>query len=243
MSNNKLDILLRPLIKEGLKLTPVADGSAVSANCKSKFGGLPYAEAGDCWPSCPTCKKELTFINQIFDEKEDTLFVFFYCNECGPWGLGDEEKGQWIARQYKKPSIENISEIQRKNKDKFPITACSVSTASAMILPDWEGIDSVSEEVSDLCCEIDNDSPWEVYEESVVRAKCLNDYSTILGGYPRYVQGEVSATCIKCNSEMEFYAQIDSEDEAELMWGDVGLVYFYRCSEHKDEIHLELQCH
>ncbi len=243
MSNKKLDILVKPLIKEGLKLTPKADGLAIPASCKSKFGGLPYAESGDCWPSCPTCKKELTFVNQILDEKENALFVFYYCNECGPWGLRDEEKGQWVAKQYKNPVTENIYEIQRHNKDEFSLTACSVSSTVVMVLPDWEGIDSVSEEISNLCCEINDDSPWESYEVAVVRADCLNDYSTLLGGYSRYVQGEASATCSKCNSQMEFYAQIDSEDEAELMWGDVGLVYFYRCPEHKNEIYLELQCH
>ena len=116
-------------------------------------------------------------------------------------------------------------------------------SSSIEALPDWEGINSASNEVSNLCCEINDDSPWEEYGEAVERAGCLNDYATLLGGYPRFVQGEVEPTCPKCNNEMEFYAQVDSEEEANIMWGDVGLVYFFRCPQHKNEFRLELQCH
>lgn len=243
MSKEKLDSLLKPLVKKAIKLEPIIDKAALVASCDTKFGGLPYAETGDAWPSCPTCKKELTFINQIYDEIEQQLFVFYYCNECFPWGLCDEEKGQWLVKLYKEPSSRKIAEITRASNDEFAPTPCKVITSSVEVLPDWEGLDSASEEVSDLCCKINDDSPWEEYEEAVERTGCLNDYATLLGGYPRFVQGEAGPACPECNSEMIFYAQVDSEDEANIMWGDVGLVYFFRCPEHKNQFQLELQCH
>ncbi len=243
MSKEKLDSLLRPLIKKALKLEPKADEGASIASCESKFGGIPYAEIGDIWPSCSTCKKELTFINQIRNEKEQHLFVFYYCNECFPWGLADEEKGQWVVKLYKEPLIEKMAIINRSSNDEFAPTPCKVTISSVDVLPDWEGLDSASKEASSLCCTINDDSPWEEYEEAVEKAGCLNDYATLLGGYPRFVQGEAGPCCPVCNTEMKFYAQVDSEDEANIMWGDVGLVYFFRCSEHKNEFRLELQCH
>lgn len=243
MSKEKLDGLLKSLVTKALKLEPQSDDAALVASCYSKFGGPPYAEVGDTWPSCPTCKKELTFINQIHNEIEQQLFVFYYCNECFPCGFGDEEKGQWIVKLYNEPSRSKIVEINRISNDEFEPTPCMVITSIVEVLPDWEGIASASEEVSELCCKINDDSPWEEYEEAVERAGCLNDYATLLGGYPRFVQSEAGPACPECNSEMIFYAQVDSEDEANIMWGDVGLVYFFRCPVHKNQFQLELQCH
>jgi uncharacterized protein YwqG len=76
----------------------------------SHFGGIPYAEAGEEWPVCPTCKTSLTFIGQIdtksgFNQPPEgvALFTFFYCWECFPWGLKDEVKGTWVVRTYAEP--------------------------------------------------------------------------------------------------------------------------------------------
>lgn len=243
MSKEKLDGLLKPLVRKAIKLEPSADKAASVASSESKFGGAPYAETGDTWPSCPTCKRELTFINQIHDEIEQKLFVFYYCHKCFPWGLSGEEKGQWLVKLYKEPSSDKIAELNRNSDDELAPTPCKVTTSTVEVLPDWESIDSASKEVSDLCCKMNDDSPWEEYEKAVERAGCLNDYATLLGGYPRFVQGEASPACPLCNEEMKFYAQVDSEDEANIMWGDVGLVYFFRCPEHINEFQLELQCH
>lgn len=242
MSKDRLDSLLKPLVRKALKLEPRKDRSALAPSCESKFGGLPYAESGDLWPSCPICEKELTFVNQIRDEEEQ-LFVFYYCNVCFPLGLDDDEKGMWLIRLYERPSIEKLHEIKRSSEDKSTPVPCKVVVSPVKVLPDWDGIDSASEEASDLCCNIRGDSPWEVYDEAVERAGCLNDYATILGGYPRFVQSEARYKCSKCGSDMVFYAQIDTEGEANIMWGDVGLVYFFRCPEHKNEFQFELQCH
>ncbi|WP_020411225.1 hypothetical protein ACJJIP_07930 [Microbulbifer sp. VTAC004] len=131
-----------------------------------------------------------------------------------------------------------INEITRTKNDEFAPTPCKVKYSSVEVLPDREGLDSASEEVSDLYCKINDDSSWGEYEEAVERAGCLNDYATLLGGYPRFVQG----FCTECNSEMIFYAQVDAEDEASIRWKYVRLVYFFRCPEHKNQFQLELRC-
>lgn len=43
MSREKLDSLLKPLVKTAVKLEPRADREASVASCESKFGGSPYA--------------------------------------------------------------------------------------------------------------------------------------------------------------------------------------------------------
>jgi hypothetical protein len=57
------------------------------------------------------------------------------------------------------------------------------------------------------------------------------------------IQGEAGGKCRKLSKEMEFFAQIDSEDEANLMWEDFGLVYLFRCSDHTSEFHFGIACH
>jgi len=243
MNKEELDSLLRPLIKKAIKLEPKVDESASLASCESKFGGLPYAEAGDAWPSCPGCKKELTFVSQLLDEGEQQLFVFYYCHECFPWGDGKEEDGQWLVKLYQAPSLEKMVEIRRSSDDEFAPKPCTLIPSSVDVLPDWDGLDSVSEEAGNLCSKLNDEDPWEEYEEAVERVGCLTDYATLLGGYPRFVQGEITHHCPQCNTEMEFYAQLDSEDKADVMWGDAGLVYFFRCPQHKTQFKFELQCY
>jgi len=243
MSKEELAIILKPLIKKAKLFKPKADSGASLASIESKFGGAPYAELNDFWPSCSSCNKELTFINQIHNKDDRQLLVFYYCNECFPWGLGDEERGQWLIKLYKEPSPEKITSISRSSDDEFAPIPCKVIASSVEVLPDWEGLDSVSEIAGNLCCKINDDSPWEEYDEAVARSGCLNEYATLIGGYPRFVQGEASPTCPKCDTDMIFYAQIDSEDEPSIMWGDIGLVYLFHCPEHKNEFQIELQCH
>jgi len=240
----QLDRLLKTLVKPALQLEPQADPTAAAASCHSKYGGLPYTETGDSWPACPTCDTDLTFVSQIRDERENLLFVFYYCFQCFPWGMESEEKGQWVVKLYPEPSMDKLIPIDRDwSEDEFSLTPCTMISSSVEVLPDWQDLDSMSLEVAHLCAEIDSDSPWESYEAATERVNCLNDYETILGGYPRYIQGSIEATCPDCHSPMTFYAQIDSEDEANLMWGDVGLVYFFRCPQHPHQFYFELQCH
>ena len=48
--------------------------------------------------------------------------------------------------------------------------------------------------------------------------------------------------CDHCRSRMNLLAQIDSETEADVMWGDSGCLYLFYCVNHPREIKLNLQC-
>ena len=243
MSQEKLDAILKPLIKRAFKLEPNPDRAAEPGSEKSKFGGLPYSEKGDEWPVCPTCNNNLIFVLQIESKNKKELVEFFYCFKCFPWGMEDEEEGQWVTRTYNAPTMEKYFEINPKENSRFDLIPCILKAVEVTSLPDWDGLESVSEEVEKLCIYLDDDSPWEAYDAAVDRSGCLNDYATLFGGYPRYVQSETGGFCNICGKELIFFAQIDSEDDAGIMWGDVGLIYLYRCPDHKDEFHMELQCH
>ncbi len=269
MSQKVPDELLHPLLKEAECLILSESEQAMDSSIKSKFGGLPYAEKNEAWACCPSCNEELTFIAQIYHSEQQALGCFFYCFHCFPWGLGDEEAGQWLVRYYPEPKMANyvapkrnqppsssnekISKIPAALKtlleqlptltDKIPpVTPCLCENKKVKSLPDWDDLEYLSPKLTHLCEELDADDPWEVYSEIETKHGCLDDYATLIGGYPRWVQGAVSPKCKHCKQEMDFFAQIDSENEAGLMWGDAGLVYLFQCPQHRTEFTLELQC-
>lgn len=243
MSEEKLDAELKPFVKSAVKLEPHASESANAPCVESKFGGVPYAEEGDTWPICTGCGSELDFIAQLSEESEVSLHTFYYCFDCFPWGFNAAERGQWEIISYQNPLLKNHKLISRTTESETAVTPCVVSESPVKVLPDWESLQSIIPAASELCSSFEKDSEWDAYEAATIRQGCLDDYSTLIGGYPRFVQGEVQPSCDVCGKPMTFFAQIDSEDEANVMWGDVGLVYFFRCAEHKGEFHFELQCH
>lgn len=233
--------VLRPHVKSVLQLEPKADAAAKNPDINSKFGGSPYAESGCDWPGCKTCSSKLTFVAQLKKHEDNSLYVFYYCFDCSPWGMSDEERGQWLVQRFSAPSMNKYQKIDCPESD-FEMIPCSVSEVEVKVLPDWEGLDSEIPEASDLRSQIDKKSLWDDYDLAVKELGCIDDCITVIGGYPKFIQGEAGGTCPICSRNMKFLAQIDSEDEAGLMWGDVGSVYLFQCDEHPSEFHLELQC-
>ena len=108
-------------------------------------------------------------------------------------------------------------------------------------LPDWEGIDLYEKRTAKIAYILNDDEPWEAYDKVVEKLIGEQDYQSQLGGFPRWVQGESTPK----NSDGEYMKllfQIDSEDNAGLMWGDVGLVYAFYDEETK-RTEFSLQCH
>lgn len=243
MSEEQLDELLGPIARRARVLVLEPNDEARDVRTDSKFGGAPYAEAGDEWPTCSGCDNDLVFVAQIRDDLSNVLVVFFYCFDCFPWGLSDEERGQWVVRRYESPDVDRAANLEPRNEMALAVRPCTVTKHVVRALPDWESLESHSADASQLCSELNAESPWETYNSAVARNECLTDFATVLGGYPRWVQGQATAVCPECNEHMHFIVQIDSEDGAELMWGDVGLVYLFQCRAHPEIFHLELQCH
>ena len=233
--------ILTPYIKTAVELKPEPDNAAITASTDSKFGGLPYSESGCGWPGCPTCASALTFVAQLNKKVNNSLYVFYYCFDCFPWGLGGEETGQWLVQEFPEPSMDKYQKIDVQ-KTGAEITPCRVIEVEVKVLPDCDSIDSEIPEVNDLCSQINHESPWDAYDLAIKALGCIDDCATRIGGYPKLIQGEIEATCGVCSKKMDFLAQIDSEDDANLMWGDVGSVYLFQCSAHPSEFHLELQC-
>jgi len=247
----RFEKLLRPLVRQAttVKLSKAPNAASKPAT-RTKFGGIPYSEAGDSWPICPGCERGLNFICQLNladclhpEPVLRGLFVFYYCWECMPWGLPGDLKGTWLVRAYPRPGVDRIVQIQHGVKSVAPTIPCSVEMVIDLSLPDWDGIDVVCPAAAELSSKLDLDKPWAPYKAASMELTGNNGYATRIGGYPKWVQAESTPSCSVCTQRMRLLAQIDSEDEAGIMWGDVGCVYLFVCEQHPSELKLELQCH
>jgi uncharacterized protein YwqG len=236
-----LDDMLKPLVSRASALR-VQKASAPLSRIASKFGGVPYLESGEAWPQCQTCKRPLSFICQL-DLRETShpardripFFTFFYCWNCFPGGPPGGEQGEWVVRKYANPGESKAVAIQPPGQVEHA-SECSVSFSECLSLPDWDGADLWCPDAGDLCCEVNNEAPWEEYRAAVERIPGEQEIQSRVGGYPHWIQGEATP------DKAEFLAQIDSKHDAGIMWGDVGCVYLFLSKGSEPRVSLNLQC-
>ncbi|TNH02479.1 DUF1963 domain-containing protein [Testudinibacter sp. TR-2022] len=238
-----LENLVKLIIRTATKLA-VLPPSTPPENTQliSQFGGQPYFKKGEQWPKSNN-GKNLEFIFQIFNNEHlqlpqgIALIQFYYDWEELPW---DTEDDGWLVKIYKTIEKENIEFIDKPNelgKSKY----CEISFSPTKSLPDWEGIDLHCHSAAKLSCVLNEDEPWDSYEQIVTKLIGQQSYQSQLGGYPMWVQGESTPEDAEGNP-MRLLFQIDSEDNAGLMWGDVGLIYVFY-DEKSERIEFTLQCH
>lgn len=208
---------------------------------KSHFGGQPYFEEGAEWPRSAN-GVALDFVFQVVNNgsielpASMALIQFFYDFDELPW---DTDNDGWYLKIYKSP--DESKKITITNPMQSTVKYCEINFEKAVSLPDWEGLDLFGDDIAQLCESINDDEPWEPYDNVMQEITGNTDYQSQLGGYPKWVQGE--STPINNKGEnVKLLFQIDSEDHAGIMWGDVGLIYVFY-DEGEDRLWFELQCH
>lgn len=235
--------LLQPLVRKATKLI-VENSFEIPENTqmRSHFGGQPYFQENEEWPISKS-GKNYDFIFQIFNNGElgladDIKLIQFYYNfDEFPWNT---ESDGWLVKIYDKIHEDKSKYIPCPNGIEKPIY-CDIKFAQIDSLPDWEGIDTYSKYVSNLCLVIDEESPWEIYRKACEEIIGKTSFQSQIGGYPRWVQGESTPRKQK-GEPMELLFQIDSEDDAGLMWGDSGLIYVFYGND-TNNIEFSLQCY
>ncbi len=239
----ELENMVRPLMRNATKIIVASPSKPVSdSNMKSQFGGMPYFESSEVWPKSKE-GNHLNFIFQLFNgpdielPENIKLVQFFYDLDEMPWSSDDDG---WLVKIYE--TLDNSKVLIIDKPSELPKSKyCEISLESVKSLPDWEGLEVFNENVSELASKIDEDKSWEIYDELVYKLTGQDDYQSQLGGYPRWVQGEGTPQN-KDGEDFRLLFQIDSEENAGLMWGDSGLIYVFYDEKSKD-ISLELQCY
>jgi uncharacterized protein YwqG len=241
--SDDLEKLVKPLVRKTTKIeVKPASKPPENSQMNSHFGGQPYFEEGADWPKNKS-GKALDFIFQIYNDQNlelpqnIKLVQFFYDWEELPW---DTQSDGWFVKTHKDLDTNKRLFIRRPaalEGSKY----CRVELSAINTLPDWEGIDLFGEEASQLSCDLNDDEPWDEYDKVVTKLVGEQKYQSQLGGYPNWVQGE--STPLGTNGKpMKLLFQIDSENHAGLMWGDVGLIYVFYEPE-SDHLEFTLQCH
>ncbi len=236
-----LEALVKPMIAEAVKLNvKKVKNEPRDSNLKSQFGGMPYLESEGDWPKMKSGKR-LDFVCQIFNDgslpmpEEIKLLQFFY--DFGEFAWSTDDEG-WKLRVLTEFDSKKAIVVQ-KPETESPTKYCEISFERVKSLPDWDGVTSISDKISNLCAQI-NDDPWEAYRQVTTKLVEDTDYRSQIGGYPKWIQSEATPM-YQDGRAMPFLLQIDSEDEAGIMWGDSGMLYFFYHSE-DGSVNFELQC-
>lgn len=216
----------------------------------SRFGGLPPDYPGFVWPERDG--RPLSFL-ACFDLAEvgpalDWLprtgwLLFFYDMVEQPWGFDPEDQGGWAVIHVRDPSIvrgsasepdglRNVGKIRRQ----------SLRFEEALLPPSWDHRELAELDLSDEERDALIDLRSSIYGDSPEHQ---------IGGYPDPVQDpEMALECqlvshgLYCGdatgyrdpraeplkagaSDWRLLLQMDSDEELDVMWGDVGMIYFW----------------
>ena len=215
-----------------------------NASTKSYLGGDPYLPPGVTWPSRDG--KDLTFLacldlaevsatGTISWLPNQGILLFFYDAENQPWGFDPKDRGGW--------SVIYVDEIGVNESAKVPtLPQFFVEFEEVESLPDWQRFDElgIDLDASDIDTYIDGYFEWN--GENMVHQ---------IGGYPRPVQGDdmeleaqLASNGVYCGDGTAYQSeegkrlesgakdwrlllQFSSDDDLDVMWGDVGDLYFW----------------
>lgn len=241
---NELVCRLRKHIKKSICIT-LDEPSPMPQNAQliSHFGGMPYFEKGGSgWP-CSQDGTPLDFVFQVFSTDEVklpfgfALIQFFYSFAESPW---NEDSDGWTVKVFDEIDADNLVEIP-KPKGLRDSEFCAITLKTKDTLPDWEGTTIWCSDLAELSCQLNPDEPWSNYMKAAAQITGSTDFGSQICGYPQWVQG--NETPFGQNGEpMELLFQIDSEDNADLMWGDMGLIYVFY-DQNSDSVEFMLQSH
>ena len=238
--------------------------SKTDASSKSYLGGDPYLPPDVKWPS--RNGKVLTFLASLDLEEiaatrvipwlpKKGKLLFFYDAEDQPWGFDPKDRGGW--------DVIHVDQIGAKETAQVPtLPQFFVEFVTIDSLPDWQRFDGLEIDLDDSEVDTYIDGYFEWNGENVEHQ---------IGGYPRPVQGDdmeleaqLASNGVYCgdgsayqseegqrlasgSKDWRLLLQFSSDDDLDVMWGDVGELYFWvkEQDSHKGDfsnVWLVLQC-
>ncbi|MCL4269351.1 MAG: DUF1963 domain-containing protein [Anaerolineales bacterium] len=239
----------------------------------SKVGGYPDLPSNHIYP---TWKNEpLSFLAQInladisnFDAASKLpssgVVSFFYSASQETWGFDPKDKGSWQVYYFLDPKDLLRVGTPKELSDEGLYSPCLLSFFEELTIPPWESI-----LIEELGLNREEMSSYINLAESIT-----SDVGGLVNrilGYPEQIQGDMQIECqmvsngiyygdakahkhprykelIPGSTDWELLLQLDSEeDNAKMMWGDVGRVYFWihqEALEKRDfgKVWFQLQC-
>lgn len=230
-----------------IRTVMMEEDSIIPPGC-SRIGGNPDLPIGLDWPKWKN--KPLSFLLQI-NLKDITGFPiadclpkegmlsFFYDTIEQPWGFDPADKGRWKVFCFNSSNI-NLLECKKPAPGIKSYDCSLLRFQEILTLPPWGtdvlgqiGLPEDEEDAyRELLDEIHNDSKHQMF------------------GYPAQIQGEMQIECqlvthglycgddsvcndprakelIKNAHQWQLLLQLDSDDGANMVWGDYGRLFFW----------------
>jgi Domain of unknown function (DUF1963) len=207
----------------GLLVETATEDDLPFPTISSHFGGDPYAESGETWPTWGDEGRPYDFICQI-DLRECQhcpdvplhMITVFLC-----WRAIEEVDidGACLVRAYRDPSPEKAAEIRKPDplaEDDYRVTACSVEMATTVTYPwaiaEHPGVRAVAAKFRD---------PHAACVASLTRLGYWHDrFFSRVGGFPTWVSDNTLEY-----DDMVFLVQIAHEPCADNCIQDDGPIY------------------
>ena len=221
---------------------------------ESKIGGLPHLPRDFDWPEHD--EKPLAFLAQLnleevtkYDEQQllpsRGFLSFFHEGGESVWGFDPKDKGGFCVI-YHTGSADDLvaTELPVELEDYLRFSPCKLTFSQKKSYPSWEDYFAsdfpfIHRNKDSYCKEV-QDAFFDMSDEGVVNK---------LFGYPNLVQGDIFLESqlvtngLYCGnatgyddprrkeleqntSEWMLLFQIDSDNNANMMWGDVGRIFF-----------------
>ncbi|MDH5694916.1 MAG: YwqG family protein [Gammaproteobacteria bacterium] len=240
---------------------------------KSKLGGKPWLPKGTSWPSWKG--KSLSFLAQIsLSEIPDNdviqfsnnkgLLYFFYDQDQSTWGFDPKDKGSWKVIYSPDENVEGEREFPSDVGENSRFKESPIFFEKIDVYPSDDRVEIDYNALSDQ--EFDSLlDDWENLLNSAYRGKSKHQ----IGGYPYVVQGDYMASDAelalkgvylgdgdyvktkeekqKAEEDWTLLLQVDTDSAPDMMWGDMGLLYFWVRKEdlienNYEDVWLILQC-
>lgn len=240
------------LARTGWRIRTQAAGDETLPTGVSRIGGVPDLPRDVEWPVWNGLP--LAFIAQIrLEEREDAdsplplrgVLSFFYDAEQRTWGFDPADRGSWRVFHFDDPTRLVRREPPRELPPQARYTACCVEFSQLLSLPTY----GMLIERLDMS-EMEQVAYWGFPEEWADEQVGDEGPRHQLLGHPEPIQGEMHLECqlasngLYCGdasyrdhpryAELEpgagdwtLLLQIDSDDAAGMMWGDVGMIYYW----------------
>ena len=248
-----------------VELTTLATPDLVIPIGSSKVGGAADVEPGFEWPEFEG--RPLAFLAQLdladlgadgtaLGLPVDGLLLFFYEVEEGRWGFDPKDRG--CSRVVWTPPG---THLERRNAPPDAFFSCRATLALGASLPAYDAAPMnampLSEEEGERYYDLYRDqarSPHhqlfgypDAVQNNDMQEKCAMVTSGIYLGTSEGYKDARAAAARELASAWRLLLQLDSDDEAGMMWGDSGMLYFWIREEDLrerrfDEAWLILQC-
>ena len=246
---SKLSSLLRPAVR--LDVVPAGDSKITPG--ASRFGGFPDVTSGFEWPTWKA--QPLGFLGQI--KLEDIagfaccdllprtgLLSFYYAQNQETWGFDPTDRGSWRVLYEETATGLRVAERPKGFADEAIYRSGGLKMQGTVTLPATDALAVAGLGLSNVEADIYDQVLDQIEEQTPEHTRHQ------LFGHPDQVQGEMQTECqlvsngiylgdpsglenprvpdlMKEARNWRMVLQIDSDDGLEMMWGDMGRLYFW----------------